>query len=109
VLLFLDTTVLIDHLRGRPAAERVTALAERGVRAATTAINIEEIVRGLRPPEEVAAQHLASGLIVMPITAEAVDRWHVAPHLRGAGQDPLASRLPDRRRGTSRRRTPGHG
>lgn len=71
MLLFLDTTVLIDHLRGRPAAERVTALAERGVRAATTAINIEEIVRGLRPPEEVAAQQLGSGLIVMPITAEA--------------------------------------
>lgn len=66
----LDTTVLIDHLRGRPAAERVLALAERGITAATTAINVEEIARGLRPTEHESAQLLLEGLVVLPVTAE---------------------------------------
>lgn len=66
----LDTTVLIDHLRGRPAAERVLALAERGITAATTAINVEEIVRGLRPAGHHSAQQLIDGLVVLPVTAE---------------------------------------
>lgn len=67
----LDTTVLIDHLRGRPAAERVLALSERGITAATTAINVEEIVRGLRPSEHDAARQLFDGLVVLPVSAEA--------------------------------------
>ena len=70
MLQVLDTTVLIDHLHGRPAAERVLALAERGITAATTAINVEEIVRGLRPGERGSAQHLIEGLVVLPVTAE---------------------------------------
>lgn len=70
MLQVLDTTVLIDHLRGRPAAERVLALAERGITAATTAVNIEEIVRGLRPAEHDSARQLIDGLVVLPVTAE---------------------------------------
>lgn len=71
MLQVLDTTVLIDHLRGRPAAERVLALQGRGITAATTAINVEEIVRGLRPPEKQEAQELFDGLVVLPVTADA--------------------------------------
>lgn len=70
MLQVLDTTVLVDHLHGRPAAERVLALADRGITAATTAINVEEIIRGLRPGEHEAAQHLFDGLVVLPVTAE---------------------------------------
>lgn len=71
VLHALDTTVLIDYLRGRPAVARVLALLERGVTAATTAVNVEEIVRGLRGQERAAAEQLFRGVIVLPITPEA--------------------------------------
>ena len=67
----LDTTVLIDYLRGRPAVERVEALHDRGDVPATTAINVEEIVRGLRETERDATRHLFAGLIVLPIDAYA--------------------------------------
>lgn len=67
----LDTTVLIDHLRGRPAVDRVLALVDQGITPATTVINTEEIVKGLRPDEERAARQLFAGLVVLPITEEA--------------------------------------
>lgn len=67
----LDTTVLIDYLRGRPAVGRVLGLRERGGRPATTAINVEELVRGLRESEVGAARRLLEGLVVLPITGEA--------------------------------------
>lgn len=47
----LDTMVPIEYLRGRPAVERVLALLERSATPAMTAINVEGIVRGLRPRE----------------------------------------------------------
>lgn len=61
--------MLIDHLRDAPAAERLADLLERGDLAATTPINIEEIVRGLRPSEEPAATRLIGALIVIPLGA----------------------------------------
>lgn len=66
----LDTTVLIDFLRGRPAVERVSRLRLSGEIPATTAINVEEIVRGLRTEETDAARRLFDGLVVLPINAE---------------------------------------
>ena len=38
----LDSTVLIDFLRGRPAVRRVAALRDEGDVAATTAINVDQ-------------------------------------------------------------------
>jgi len=70
VSVVLDTTVLIDHLRGRSAALRVTELAEAGEVLATTAINVEEVVRGLRPDEQEAADQLFGGLVVVSISGE---------------------------------------
>ena len=70
VLYVLDTTVLIDHLRGRPVTERVRGLLTRGITPATTAINVEEIVRGMRPAERKPVQLLFSGLVVLPVTTE---------------------------------------
>lgn len=67
----LDTTVLIDYLLGRPATVRVGELLDAGITPATTAINVEEIVRGLRAAERPAAERLFAGLVVLPITAEA--------------------------------------
>jgi predicted nucleic acid-binding protein len=70
-MLVLDSTVLIDYLRGRPAADRINALVDTGRDLATTGINVEEIVRGLRPDEAEAARALFAGLLVLSIDAEA--------------------------------------
>jgi predicted nucleic acid-binding protein len=69
MLLVLDSTVLIDFLRGRPAVARVRALRDAADVPATTAINVEEIARGLKASEEVAARRLFSGLVVLPVDA----------------------------------------
>lgn len=69
MLHILDSTVLIDYLRGRPVVRRVEALHARGDVAATTAINVEEIVRGLRRSE--AARRLFSGLEVLDVDSGA--------------------------------------
>lgn len=59
----LDTTVLIDLLRGRPATiERLLALRDAGDTPWACAVNVEEIARGLRPGEEAAVRSLFSGL-----------------------------------------------
>jgi predicted nucleic acid-binding protein len=63
----LDTTVLIDALRGRPAAERLLALRARGPVPWVCAINVEEVWRGLRAGEEKAGRLLLSGLRVAPL------------------------------------------
>lgn len=70
MLALLDSTVLIDFLRGRPAVHRVAALRETGDVPATTAINVEEVVRGMRAGEREAVRTLASGLVVLPIDAD---------------------------------------
>lgn len=71
MLKVLDSTVLIDFLRGRPAVGRVATLRAHGDVAATTAINVEEIVRGLRDGEAEAATRLFNGLVVLPIESPA--------------------------------------
>jgi len=63
----LDTTILIDVMRGRPAVRRVRELLDLGDVPCTSAINVEETVRGLRPGEEGAARWLVRGLPVVPI------------------------------------------
>ncbi len=64
----LDTTVLIDLLRGRPqAAGRLGALRSAGDSAYVCAVNIEETVRGLRPTEEKPARRLFTGLRIAPL------------------------------------------
>jgi len=82
----LDTTILIDVLRGGPAAERVRRLMATRETLLTTAINVEEIVRGLRAEETVAASTLFAGLLVLPILrgdGERAGRWRAAYASRG--------------------------
>ena len=82
----LDSTVLIDFLRGRPAIGRVAALRDAGDVPATTAINVDEIVRGLPPKEERAARSLFDGLVVLRIGGRAgwqAGEWRRAFAARG--------------------------
>lgn len=73
MLVLLDSTILIDYLRGRAAIGRVRSLRDRGDDPCTTGINIEEIVRGLRAAETAAARQLVDGLEIVPI--DATDGW----------------------------------
>ena len=65
--MFLDTTVLIDYLRGGPAVERVTSLLAHGDTLCTSPVSVEEINRGLRVPEAEEVYQLFDGLRVVPI------------------------------------------
>jgi predicted nucleic acid-binding protein len=59
----LDTTVVIDLLRGRPGAiARLRALRESGDVPHTCAVSVEETVRGLRDDEDEPARGLVVGL-----------------------------------------------
>ena len=63
----LDTTVLIDYLRGRPAVGRVNSLLARGDTLYTSPVNVEEIIRGVRSDETRAVERLFDGLRIVPI------------------------------------------
>src|SRR5438552_18402617 len=65
--LLLDSTVLIDALRGRAAAPRLAGLRRVGTEPWVCAISIEEIWRGIRPREEAVARRLFNGLRVAPL------------------------------------------
>ncbi len=66
-VVLLDTTVLIDILRGRPAVERLHVLRSRADVAATSAVNVEEVIRGLRPAEHMSAKNLFDGLLIVRV------------------------------------------
>lgn len=69
MFVLLDSTVLIDYLRGRPAVARLQRLEALGDVACTTAVNVEEVYRGLRPEEADRAEALVRGLMVLPLGA----------------------------------------
>lgn len=73
MLVLLDSTVLIDYLRGRPAVGRVRRLRRANDVPCTTGINVEEVVRGLKSGERDAAQRLFDGLEILGIGAR--DGW----------------------------------
>jgi len=52
----------------------VAALVEAGDIMATTAINVDEIVRGLRPTEDGSATELFAGLEVLPSMPQPLGR-----------------------------------
>ena len=65
--LLLDTTVLIDVLRGAPAADRLRALRREGAVPYICAVNVDEIARGIRPREELNARRLLRALRLAPL------------------------------------------
>lgn len=84
----LDTTVLIDVLRGRPGAVAALAdLEKAGDRVFTSVVNVEEVVRGLRSArEEQRAERLLAGLRLAPLgleEGERAGRWRRAFGRRG--------------------------
>jgi len=86
VLVLLDSTVLIDHLRGRPAVARIASLLAAGDTIATSALNVEEIIRGTRPTETTIVDSLVDGLVVLPVdeaVARQSGRWRAELASRG--------------------------
>lgn len=76
--LLLDTTVLIDALRGRAAADRMRALHGDGPPPYICAVNVEEIWRGVRAGEARAAGQLLGALRIAPLgraEGERAGRW----------------------------------
>jgi predicted nucleic acid-binding protein len=76
--LLLDTTVLIDALRGRPAAARVRALRDVATPPWICAINVEEIMRGALHDEEAIVLRFVRGLRMAPLDraeGELAGRW----------------------------------
>jgi len=75
----LDTTVLIDALRGRRAAHRIHDLRTRGDDVPhICAINVEEVIRGIRPGEDDAIRVLFKGLRLAPLgrqEGQRAGRW----------------------------------
>lgn len=82
--ILLDTTVVIDVLRGQPAAARLDRLLIAGDEPFVCAVTIEEAVRGLRPREERAARELLDGLYVAPLGAE--EGWQAGEWRRELGR-----------------------
>jgi|ERR687894_746728 predicted nucleic acid-binding protein len=63
----VDSTVLIDALRGRAAAERLRSARRRGDEPWVCAVSVEEIWRGLLAHEQPVARRLFRGLRCAPL------------------------------------------
>ncbi len=76
--LLLDTTVLIDALRGRPAAERIRSLRRDAQVPWICAVNVEEVLRGTKESEEALVTRFLTGLHLAPLgraEGERAGRW----------------------------------
>lgn len=67
----LDTTALIDHLRGRrEVVELVTTLAQQGHRLGVCCVNVAELYSGLGQEEHAKADSLLGTLGYYDVTRE---------------------------------------
>ena len=66
----LDTTVLIDALRGRSAADRLLRMRTTQEVPYICAINAEEIARGMRAEEEARTVAFLAAFRTVRLTAE---------------------------------------
>jgi predicted nucleic acid-binding protein len=76
--LLLDTTILIDALRGRPTAERLRGLRETAPVPWVCAVNVEEVMRGAFAEEEPVTLRLLYGFQLAPLgraEGERAGRW----------------------------------
>ena len=82
----LDTTVLIDVLRGGAAAQRLLRLRSSGELPFICCVNVEEIWRGLRPGDEEDAGRLLQGLRLAELgllEGQRAGRWRREAAARG--------------------------
>jgi predicted nucleic acid-binding protein len=93
VRLLLDSTVLIDALRGLSATERLRNHRRAGDHFYTTAVNIEEIVRGLRPNEQDGARRLFASLRIVSLGRE--EGWQAGEWRREYAQRGVTLSQPD--------------
>lgn len=71
----LDTTVLIDYLRGRqPVLDAIKSMARDGHQLRVCCINVAELHSRIRPSEEVPATALLDSLEYLPISISAAKR-----------------------------------
>jgi len=73
VILF-DTDVLIEHLKGNPAARRLLEEAVRSGRAACSVLTRFELLAGMRSSERHLVRSLLACLRTLPVTAEIADQ-----------------------------------
>jgi predicted nucleic acid-binding protein len=76
--LLLDTTVLIDALRGRSAAERLRDLRSAEQAPWICAVNVEEVMRGTHAEEQALIARFLNGLQVASLghmEGERAGRW----------------------------------
>jgi predicted nucleic acid-binding protein len=72
VKLLLDTSILIDVLRGRKSRrELLGEWLQAGHTLATTTVNVAEVFAGIRPHEQMATEALLSGLECYELTLSA--------------------------------------
>ncbi|HEY4359250.1 MAG TPA: type II toxin-antitoxin system VapC family toxin [Acidobacteriaceae bacterium] len=69
MIVALDSTVLIDVLRGRiPTLRLLAEMTNRGEQLATSSMNIAEVYAGLRQGEEEETTAFLDGLLTFPVT-----------------------------------------
>lgn len=67
--ILVDTSVLIDHLRGNQAArEAVEVAVRRGERIVCSVVTRVEVLAGVRPGEEVPTRRLLDQVEWIPVT-----------------------------------------
>jgi len=84
VTLVVDTSVLVDHLRGDPRAHRLLDdAAQDGCALASSVIVRTEVLAGMRPGEERGTLLLLDALTWHDVTLEVADRaGHLARRYR---------------------------
>jgi predicted nucleic acid-binding protein len=78
--------VLIDALRGRSAAERVRSLRDEGQMPWICAVNVEEVMSGIRSNEEATVLRFLGGMRLAPLgrtEGEQAGRWRREHGARG--------------------------
>jgi predicted nucleic acid-binding protein len=76
--LLLDTTVLIDALRERPAARRIERSLDVGEVPWICAVNVDEVLRGTHVEKEALVLRFLRGLHLAPLSrveGERAGRW----------------------------------
>ena len=71
--LLVDTSVIVDYLRGHPGAERVLEVARVDAPLHASEITRLEILAGMRLDEEDATRSLLSTLIWHPVDADVAE------------------------------------